>query len=176
MNTFTSLYGAVEANITVVRQALELLSALGEERYTRRLPQCFNASIGGHVRHIIEHYLGFLNGLEEQAIDYEKRARDPLIENNPDHASRILEQIEERLTTELGRQPDAVITMAAETAEGVSACTSILRELEFLLSHTVHHFALVAIMARLMGHEPAATFGIAPSTLKYQASQAVCAR
>jgi len=44
------------------------------------------------------------------------------------------------------------------------------------LSHTIQHYALVAVMARLQGCGPEASFGIAPSTLKYQQAQAVCAR
>jgi hypothetical protein len=47
------------------------------------------------------------------------------------------------------------------------AVTSLERELQFLLSHTVHHFALVALLLRAQGFEVSADFGVAPSTLAY---------
>jgi hypothetical protein len=45
--------------------------------------------------------------------------------------------------------------------------SSIARELQSLLSHTVHHYALIAIALRLQGIEPSAEFGVAPSTLEH---------
>jgi hypothetical protein len=38
------------------------------------------------------------------------------------------------------------------------------RELGMLLSHTVHHYALIAMLLRARGIEPPADFGVAPST------------
>ncbi|UCF67889.1 MAG: DinB family protein [Acidobacteriota bacterium] len=45
--------------------------------------------------------------------------------------------------------------------------SSVGRELRFLLSHTVHHFAIIGLMLRMLGGEPPAAFGVAPSTLDY---------
>lgn len=44
--------------------------------------------------------------------------------------------------------------------------SSLKRELQFLLSHTIHHYSLIALALRLQGFEPGAAFGVAPSTLK----------
>jgi hypothetical protein len=41
------------------------------------------------------------------------------------------------------------------------------RELAFVLSHTVHHNALIAIMAQTLGVPVPARFGYAPSTIAY---------
>ena len=43
--------------------------------------------------------------------------------------------------------------------------SSLLRELQFALSHTVHHYAIIARQLRERGAEPGADFGVAPSTL-----------
>lgn len=50
-----------------------------------------------------------------------------------------------------------------------------LRELQFLLSHTVHHFALIATLLERFEIGVPEDFGIAPSTLKYWQAQAQCA-
>jgi hypothetical protein len=50
--------------------------------------------------------------------------------------------------------------------------TSVGRELQFLVSHTVHHYAVIAAMLRPQGVEPGADFGVAPSTLVYEQGSA----
>jgi len=176
MTPVTPIHTAIQANLVVIRQGITLLQQLGQDRYSHRIPLCYNASVGGHMRHIIEHYQSFLRGLVDGEIDYEKRARDPLVENDPTYATDILESITEQLDEWSGLLTNNGLSLCAETTLGVATETSVLRELEFLLSHTIHHYALVAVMARLQGHEPEASFGIAPSTLKFQKSQAACAR
>jgi hypothetical protein len=47
----------------------------------------------------------------------------------------------------------------------------VTRELQFLASHTVHHYALIAHLARDRGVGVAPEFGVAPATLDYWASQ-----
>jgi hypothetical protein len=168
---------ALHANLAVVRQGITLLGRLGDERYAQRLPLCFNAAIGGHVRHIIEHYQNFFCGLDEGEIDYERRARDPLVETSVDYAMGLLAAIADRLDGLAPVTENRGLLLCAETAPGIATATSVLRELEFLLSHTIHHYALVAVMARLQGCEPERDFGVAPSTLKYQRQPvASCAR
>src|ERR1044071_7819814 len=89
---FTSpIHIAIRSNLAVIQQGIELIQALGAERYAQRIPLCYNASIGGHLRHIIEHYQAFLRGLEDGEIDYEKRTRDPLVESDPEYACGLIE-------------------------------------------------------------------------------------
>lgn len=176
MSSRSILHTALQANLTVIDQGISLLNQLGAERYITRIQICYGASIGGHMRHIIEHYQSFLDGYEEGEIDYEKRARDPLVEGNVAHAVSTLETIAARLRHMERHTANATTGYCAETADGVISETSLLREIEFLLSHTIHHYALVAVMARLQGCEPESSFGVAPSTLKYQQAQtAACA-
>ena len=172
----TTVAAAVQANLAVIRQGIALLQDIGDERYATRVAVAYNASVGGHMRHIIEHYLGFLNGLEDGALDYENRARDPLIESNSAYAADTLAAIDDRLQDVARHESDRTLRVHAETSADTAADSSVLRELEFLLSHTIHHYALVAVMARLQGCEPAEGFGLAPSTLKHQQRQTACVR
>ncbi|MBL9203120.1 MAG: DinB family protein [Opitutaceae bacterium] len=168
---------AVAANLAVIRQAIALLPRLGDERFAARHPLCFNASIGGHVRHILEHYQRFLTGLGDGEVDYEKRARDPLVEASAGYALGQLEAAADRLAGLAPALGNRSLHVCAETAPGIATATTVLRELEFLLSHTIHHYALVAVMARLQGCEPDPAFGVAPSTLRFQQREsASCAR
>jgi hypothetical protein len=60
----------------------------------------------------------------------------------------------------------------------VWAASSLARELQFTLSHTVHHYALIALILRLQGFAPPADFGVAPATLQQwqRERELVCAR
>ncbi len=180
MIPLVAITAALDANLIVLRQGIALLGSLGGERYATRVPSCFNSAIGGHMRHVIEHYQGFAHGLDSGEIDYENRARDPLVEQDVAYATGILEGLVARLADERGRLVDGTLRMHMETSPGTVSVTSVLRELEFLLSHTIHHYALIAVMGRLLGVEPGLDFGMAPSTLKYQQGQAgnavACAR
>ena len=48
------------------------------------------------------------------------------------------------------------------------APSTIVRELQFLLSHTVHHFALISTMNSINNVATPENFGIAPSTLVHR--------
>ena len=48
-----------------------------------------------------------------------------------------------------------------------TAVSSVARELQFLVSHTVHHDALIAAAARHLGVDVDSCYGIAPSTLRF---------
>ena len=60
-----------------------------------------------------------------------------------------------------------VIVSATTYSGDVLSQSTFARELQFLASHTVHHYALISIASRMQGIMPAEGFGIAPSTLKY---------
>lgn len=172
---------SVRDNLAAIDQGLGLLADISPARYVQRAPVCFNSAAGGHLRHVIEHYLGFLQGLETGDVDYEARSRDPLIENDPDYAAGQLEAIKRRLAAFASSNDDRPLRVRVETAPAGAATpwsdSTALRELEFLLSHTVHHYALIAVVCRLAGQTVPPDFGMAPSTLRYLKTQtAACAR
>ncbi|CAM3111108.1 DinB family protein [Rariglobus hedericola] len=163
---------SIRDNVAALRQGSELLAGLSAELYAQRTPACFNSSTGGHLRHVIEHYLSFLQGTETGEIDYEARARDPLIEKDPGYAAAQLEAIGERLER---LEADRALRVRAECAPADTTTwgvSSVVRELEFLLSHTIHHYALIGVICQLGGQKLPKDFGMAPSTLRYLQSQA----
>ena len=169
---------AVQANLILVAQGLEAIDRLGAPHYTTPVAGCFNSSVGGHVRHVIEHYQAFLIAVETGELDYENRARDLGIETDVDHAIEALQRIDHVLKQfSATRAGDGMLRLTAETSESGVLVTSVARELEFLVSHTVHHYALIAVLAHAHGVFLPSDFGVAPSTLKYrQTLSAACAR
>lgn len=160
-------------NADCLRQGIALLGTIGDALYRSPSPQCFNSSIGGHMRHNIDHYLSFLEGYASGRVDYDARARDPRIENDAAYACEQMLTIVMGLGGVRGEDLDRALEVKMDCnsmTEGAQpwSMSSVRRELQFLLGHTIHHYALISTICRLQGHAPSADFGIAPSTLRYQ--------
>jgi hypothetical protein len=65
-----------------------------------------------------------------------------------------------------GSEPDAADAWTASSAS---------RELQFLISHTVHHYAIIRMILTVGGREVTPEFGISPSTLRYHQDATPCA-
>ncbi|HTJ77482.1 MAG TPA: DinB family protein [Rariglobus sp.] len=177
------IQSSIRDNLAAIDQGILLLREISPARYTQRIPACFNSAAGGHVRHVIEHYLSFVQGLETGEVDYESRPRDALIESDPVYAITQMESIKQRLNEFGDKNANHALQVRVETAPAAEpspwAESTALRELEFLLSHTVHHYALVAVVCQLAGQKTPSDFGMAPSTLRYLKTTqqaAACAR
>jgi uncharacterized damage-inducible protein DinB len=149
-----------------------LLGSLSPELYAAKVPVVFNASIGGHYRHCLDHFTSLLDGIGERAVDYDHRARDPRLERDPKLARDITRQLQQRLES---LEPAALATPVAARCEvsyehGDSPVTqsSLGRELVYAIAHGIHHYALISVMARLLNATLPPNFGVAPSTVAYQ--------
>jgi uncharacterized damage-inducible protein DinB len=146
-------------------QAVSLIREHSADEFTRCCPVVFSSSIGQHIRHCVEHYEEFLHAVNEQReIDYERRPRDPNVETDPAEAVARIEKIRAVL-----RSPSLECHELRVWDNGslAAARSSVSREIQFLLSHTVHHFALIVSLG---GRQVPDNFGMAPSTLKHRES------
>ena len=178
MNGFQRL---TEGNVAFLRQGADLIDRLTDEQYTNAPESFSRGGVGAHFRHIIDHYDSFLAGLDRGRIDYDARHRDPRVESDRAFALSKLEAICQRtvgLDPRLATAPIEATLLCGEPAGSIStwSATSVTRELQFLASHTVHHYAVIAAMLRPQGVEPGDDFGVAPSTLEYERGNAACAR
>ena len=155
-------------NVAFVEQLIELLDGLDDAVYTGTTELRMSA-IGGHVRHCLEFYFCLLEGLESGCVDYDSRRRDVAIETDRAYARELAATVIDRMRAvdlQQAEMPiDVVMDREADTGGPGSCRSSVRRELVFLRSHTVHHFALIAAQLRLQGVDPGADFGVAPSTL-----------
>ena len=151
---------------------LSLLDRIDADRYARSAPPVFPSGIGSNVRHSLDHYANFLSGLEFGTVDYESRQRGTDVETDPDSARRQIAEIIKGLKKLTASDEDKALHVHVEDGGAGPECvplasSSVRRELDFLLSHTVHHNALIAVALRIDGFDPGEEFGVAPSTLRY---------
>ncbi|MDW7747285.1 DinB family protein [Halomonas sp.] len=160
----------VEENLLTLAQLRSLVAGLAPERYRQAFGEHGRHTLGKHVRHIIDHYDALLEGLDrgEEVIDYEQRRRDEALEQWPQQAASHLADIESRLSA-LGSEPSSgSLTLAYPLDdEGLFLASSLNRELAFLTSHSIHHMAIIALLAEQSGIHLPETFGVHPSTLRH---------
>ena len=66
----------IAANLAVLGQGALLLTELDDAAYTRVFKPLFDYGVGSHLRHCLDSYHSFLQGLETGLIDYDQRVRD----------------------------------------------------------------------------------------------------
>src|SRR5215831_11908407 len=166
----------IHAVLETLVQGEALLSQLSDEDYTRKVPIAFNASIGGHYRHCLDHFRSLLNASTEGDLNYDHRERGTLIENDRFaalNATRELREGYKRLDPGFLLRPLNVTSKTSYATDGSQVSPSTVgREIMYSVAHAVHHYALIGLMCGIMGLKMPAGFGVAPSTLKHQADVA----
>ncbi|TGL40993.1 DinB family protein [Leptospira perdikensis] len=152
-------------NCQILEQGILLLESISNESYERKF-EVMDASIGGHFRHILEHYDLFWEGLKTGHIDYDNRKRNPKLETDRLYAISSLLDCTSKFQKETFSSESVVISQNYNPWESVPMIpSSINRELKFLVSHTVHHYAIVSILVKLDGGTLPNGFGFSPATL-----------
>ena len=127
--------------------------------------------VGPHLRHIIEHYEALLMRPFADEVDYDGRARDRALEHSPALARRRIAALRTALREDSGNHlDDAVVVFTLGGLEGqwpLATASTVARELVFLASHAVHHFALLREHCVRAGIALAPQFGVAPATVAW---------
>lgn len=159
----------VDLNAALLLQGMRVLSSIDDETYTRPAALFEGQRIGGHIRHIVDFYECLLKGVPSGVIDYAARRRDPMVESDRTVAMARLSEIRGRLQSESETFEDLDLTLQPEESPAGNLRSTAGRELEALASHTVHHFALVAVLLRYFGFAVSPDFGVSQATLRYRA-------
>lgn len=155
-----------------IRQCVQLLELINQDSYTSKVEA--TSSIGAHMRHILDRYYCFFEGIQSGVIDYDARKRDRSIEENIEAASfaftSLCRRIDDlKLEEVLGQWVEVRETVHPECPLAEIPST-FDRELMGLISHSTHHLAIIALIAKSLGYEIGNEFGKAPSTIVYERS------
>lgn len=170
----------IEAVAATLDQLAEVLAAMDQSQYLQSPVGDVHSAIGPHVRHTLDHVAAWLASLESGRLDFDHRDRGTPIETDLSVARITLDELIQRVRDVPAGWLARRLTMKAmPTADGpaVRLTTTALRELLFVLSHTIHHYALIGVMARTLGVPTPPRFGYAPSTIAHlQHATQSCAR
>ncbi len=148
-----------------------VLLQLTNDQYTFRSATLFGATIGQHVRHIIEFYQSVLNGFETKVINYDNRERNLLIETDTNTAIQVIDEICSKLKEDnSNRKMTLEGNFCEDEGKQIQIETSFLRELAYCLEHSIHHQALikVGLLETKCLNYIDDTFGLAPATIRYK--------
>ncbi len=168
----------VYSNIYFISQGIKLLERITDQMFTQNEGPHFKSGVGKHFRHIIDHYQSLLN-CDMTQINYDERKREERLENDRLYAIQKMDDLINDLES-LGNKPDIFdAELRVYSNEGIDieiipySISSVRRELQFLISHTVHHYALIAMILKSIGFNLPDDFGVAPSTLNYHNERSV---
>jgi uncharacterized damage-inducible protein DinB len=143
-------------------QLAALLLRLDDGQYRSARARDVSGSVGGHIRHSLDHVAALVRGFESGEVDYDARVRGTAVESCREAARDEIGRLLARLESIAGYSPDTPVWVNVSTPD--LAPSTLARELAFVSSHTIHHFALVALLLHDMGVRVPPRFGYAPST------------
>jgi uncharacterized damage-inducible protein DinB len=165
----------------LVRFSRHLLSDLAEglrQLSHKEYQNCYDdekPSVGKQVRHIIEFYREYFRHLSSPSalpLCYDDRQRDPILETSPSSALAEIEIIKEKLAAASQEVLDITLSAIVHPEYPAQLIRSTSqRELMYLFDHTVHHMALIKMLAELWGVHLCKDFGLAPSTMAHENSR-----
>lgn len=141
---------------------------VSSSEYTQPSLLLSGATIGQHVRHILELFQCLENGYEEGLVNYENRKRDHQIETDKELALSLFSSIQNAM-----ERPDKSLILESgyglSSSESIRVSSNYYREIIYNLEHTIHHMALIRIgVNEISSISLPDTFGVAPSTTQYR--------
>ncbi len=160
---------AVPAVNAVIRQIAELaaiVERIDDDTYVERLSDV-SGTIGAHVRHALDHIGALVEAVAAGECWYDRRTRGTDVERHRAAGLRAARRLRLALAeidaADLTR-PIVVRVQLEQRGPEVAVESTIERELAFLLSHTVHHNAILALLLEQAGIAAPHRFGVAVST------------
>lgn len=156
--------------IALLNQLSAVITQLPDAHYTRNPVGVIPSSIGGHVRHCLDHVRSLIDAIDTGQINYDHRCRGTSVESSTQAALTQIDEFVQSLDAiENVDRLDAPLRMTVLLSADeppVVVRSTVGRELAYVLAHTIHHNALIAAMVKTLGGSLPERFGYAPSTIK----------
>jgi hypothetical protein len=148
-----------------LKELVDLLEQLSNAEYAKPYLSLSSATIGEHTRHIVEMFQCLINNYESGIINYDKRARNIVLQTDTDFAITQILNIQYLLEKENKKMELQQIINDKE----IGIDSNYFRELLYNLDHCIHHQALIKVAvlqnSTLFVND---NFGVAISTIEYR--------
>ncbi len=155
--------------IEVIRQLTDLVKQLSPSEYTKSLNVLNGSSIGQHTRHVVEFYQCLLAGKSGGIVDYDSRERNLQLENDLNFTIETLETIEKNIFSVKNPNETILLSVSYCTENQDFIETNFMREIVYLIEHSIHHYALIRIglQESFPDIKIPKNFGMAYSTIRH---------
>lgn len=156
-----------------------IVQGLPPEAYCARPAPAVSGTVGQHIRHCLDHVDAFLSNRPAMFLSYDHRDRGTAVESDPSVAATRIRALRSDLQRWAAMrsldEPVQVICQLSTDGAVIVSWSTLARELSFVISHTIHHQATIAVLLEMCGRRVPERFGHAPST-PLGTSHAPCAR
>lgn len=153
--------------MTLLEQLRDLITLMPPPMYLARPAARVSGSVGEHVRHGLDHVSSFAAALAGDELSYDRRLRGTTVETDPRTAVNEIERLCARLERCAPVPLDRPLTLSSlvnPATPPITMRSTVARELSFVVHHTIHHCALIALLVEWQGGRVPHGFGLAPST------------
>jgi uncharacterized damage-inducible protein DinB len=153
--------------VALLEQLRELLSRMPPSVYRACPAPRVSGSIGEHVRHCLDHVDALASAGVMDDLSYDHRQRGTRVEADPDAAVAQIEHLTREVHVLACQGLARSLQVSSVLARGGAADTSrssLGRELAFVVSHTTHHLAIIALLLDQLGWQGPDGFGLAASS------------
>ena len=164
--------------IDLLDQMQALIERLDDLDYARPAPGRSSGGVGGHTRHCLDHVMALLTSTHTGVCAYDRRARGTDVERSRRDALHAISTLTSALSDVGPELLDRTVSVETQIDQGgamIATRSSVGREVAFVISHTIHHHAIVGQMLLARGITLGPRFGLAPATPSEHESLA-CAR
>ena len=161
------LHATLQPLFELLHEMRKMIERLDDISYAMPAPGRTTGGIGGHVRHCLDHVSALLAGVQTGLCPYDRRQRGTDIETSRDAAIAAITDVMLGLLELDAATLDLEVyveTQLDPSGAMVITRSSVCREIAFLVSHTIHHNAIVAQLMQARGLSVAPRFGLAPAT------------
>tara|TARA_R110001606_G_scaffold10981_1_gene47728 strand:+ start:156 stop:650 length:495 start_codon:yes stop_codon:yes gene_type:complete len=157
---------AIENNL---QKGIQLLESISDEAYADTSLGPYNASIGCHVRHVLDVYSCILKGVASKKIDLTTRERNIEVEQQTslgiNYFNSVIDQLKNlHQHNDLSELLEVTDDLGLGNETATYTLGSVLMQAQ---SHTTHHYASIGyIIYQLKIALPTIDFGFNPSTKK----------
>ena len=159
----------IENHLTSFLQQLSL------EDYSFKMNALQGASVGQHVRHILDFYSNLSLAGSLKIIDYHNRNRNSILETDQQVVIHTIKSLFGQLRDMDEGLPLEVFTdfQSGELQSRTPVKTSFAREAMYCFEHAIHHMAMIRIGVSVTFPqiEMDKNFGVAPSTVHFHETQ-----
>lgn len=162
----------------LLHQMRSMIERMDDGTYVMPAPGRASGGVGGHVRHCLDHVGALVSATRSGVVEYDRRRRGTDVETCRMAALERIGELTEQLArfdSSLLDEPLLVETQIDPAGAMILTRSSVCREVAFVISHTIHHNAIVAQLLAGRAMTLDARFGLAPAT-PIDAPVAVCAR
>jgi hypothetical protein len=172
-----TLAAPVQPLAGLLQQMRSMIERMDDDTYVLPAPGRTSGGVGGHVRHCLDHIAALVHATRTGVVEYDRRQRGTDVETCRASAVDRIGELTARLGTldsSMLDEPLLVETQIDPAGAMILTRSSVCREVAFLISHTIHHNAIVAQLLAGRAIALDARFGVAPATPAEPVS--VCAR